>query len=166
MENEKNQDSGLNELIDESIRLELSVSDLYRLFAEHFPEDREFWSDLASEEIGHATLIRSGKEYFEPLGLFPRRMIHDDLSELKKANAYVVSLTERARSRSISRMEAFTAAFALENTAGEVHFQRFVDREAESTIEKIFKDLNHEDREHARRIREYMERNGIGSGSL
>ena len=46
---------------------EESIARLYRRYADAFPTLREFWSSLASEEIGHASCIRSlGRQIGSP----------------------------------------------------------------------------------------------------
>ncbi len=46
----------LEQLIDESIKLELNVADVYKIFLNTFPEDSELWSMLIREEEKHADL--------------------------------------------------------------------------------------------------------------
>lgn len=58
----------LEQLIDESIKLELNVADLYKILLNTFPEDSELWSTLVREEEKHADLIQSMKGTF----LLPR----------------------------------------------------------------------------------------------
>ena len=46
-------------ILDKLASNEESVSKLYRGYADAFPVLREFWSSLASEEVDHASCIRS-----------------------------------------------------------------------------------------------------------
>jgi hypothetical protein len=46
-------------IIDKLATNEESIANLYRGYADAFPILREFWSSLASEEVGHASCIRS-----------------------------------------------------------------------------------------------------------
>jgi ferritin len=148
-------------LIEESINLELNVCDIYSFFHKLFPEDAEFWWELVFEEKNHAALIRSGKEYFEPVNKFPHNLLHHSLQNLKDTNSKLLSLIKNFENTPPSREEAFNIAFKIENSAGELHFQKFMDEEANSTTDKIFKQLNKDDKEHAMRIRSYMEKHGI-----
>ncbi|MBW1894429.1 MAG: hypothetical protein JRI91_12155 [Deltaproteobacteria bacterium] len=52
-----------NSLIEESINLELNVSDTYLLFHKLFPDDGDIWWDLAFEEKNHASIIQVGTNY-------------------------------------------------------------------------------------------------------
>jgi len=148
-------------LLEESIHVELNVSSLYQKFYELFPDDADFWWTLMLEEKNHAALLRSGKESFEPLNLFPSKLIHDKLHDLKEINTALLSLIDGVEKKPPSREEAFNIAFNMENSAGEVHFQRFMEAEGSSVEDKIFKELNEGDKEHAERIRSYMEKQGI-----
>lgn len=46
-------------ILDKLVSNEESIAKLYRKYADAFPILREFWSSLASEEIDHASCIRS-----------------------------------------------------------------------------------------------------------
>ena len=51
-------------ILDESIKLELNIADLYLVFHEKIPEDSKFWWQLLLEEKNHATLLKTGKEVY------------------------------------------------------------------------------------------------------
>jgi hypothetical protein len=161
MPEENEMKARLTALIDESLHLELNVSTLYFLFYNLFPQDAAFWWRLTEEEKNHAALIRSGKEYFAPLGNFPDRLLHDNADELKATNARVLSLIEKYKTSPPSRAEALNCALTLETSAGELHFQKFMDGKEGSAIDKIFRELNGEDEAHAKRIKAYMIKNDI-----
>lgn len=154
-------DKQLEELTEESIQLELLVSDLYLLYYELFPEDGKFWWRLVEEERNHAALIRSAREYFAPIDQFPEKLVSDNLAALKGANKELRELLATYRKNPPTRNEAFHSALKLESTAGELHFQHFLDETALSKVEQIFKQLNGEDQEHAKRIHQYLSENGI-----
>ena len=148
-------------LIEESINLELNVSKIYTHFYKLFPDDAAFWWKLVVEEKNHAALIRSGKEYFEPLRKFPHDLLAPLLQILKDANSRLDSLIKKYEETPPSREEAFNIALKIEESAGELHFQKFMDKEANSTTDNIFKELNRDDKDHAKRISCYMEEHGI-----
>ena len=148
-------------LIDEAINLELNVSDLYFLFHKLFPQDKEFWWQLTLEEKNHASLLRSGKEYFEELGLFPENILPDDINSLKDANAKIKGLIVEFSQNPPTRQKAFNTAFILEQSAGEIHFQKVMEKDAPSKMEKIFQELNQNDKDHTQRIYNYMKEHNI-----
>ena len=151
----------LIELIDESIRMELNVAELYLFFQSAFPEDVEFWWQLALEEKNHAALIRSLKEHFLPLGKFPRDLLSSSLEDILESNAYIDRLLSRYRQQPPGREEAFRTACLLEDSAAEIHFQKFMSRKGSSKLDEIFRRLNADDRDHGERIRSYMAARGI-----
>jgi hypothetical protein len=151
----------LNRLIDEAIKLEQNMAGLYNRFAYWFPEDKEFWWTLVMEEKNHAALLRSGKESFLPNGLFPTGMLPDSRGELETANQKISEFIQQYKGSQPSKSEAFNIAYAMERSAGEYHFQFFMDKPVESNMERVFKQLNQGDKDHAFRIYQYMVNQGI-----
>lgn len=148
-------------LIEETINLELNVAEAYLLFYNLFPEDETFWWQLMLEEKNHAALIRSGKEHFEPGNNFPHDLLMKNLKELEDENSKLESLIKKYKSNPPSREEVFNAALDFENSAAELHFQYFMDKDTDSKMDNIFKRLNQQDIDHAERISSYMKTNGI-----
>ena len=70
-------------------------------------------------------------------------------------------MIEGFRNKPPSREEAFNTALRVEKSAGEIHFQRAMAKEADSDIMELFQQLNKDDMDHADRIRAYMQQQGI-----
>lgn len=151
----------LSGLFDEAINLELNAAKLYEFFKEIFPDDAIFWGQLVVEEKNHASLLQDGKDRFYPLGKFPSDILPSSITSLTWANRGIVTFIDKYKERHPSREEAFNTALSLEFSAGEVHFQEFMEKESEIKVEEIFQELNREDKDHAKRIRSYMESHGI-----
>lgn len=155
-------DNGLDSLLVESTKLELQVAELYSLFHESFPNDAAFWGRLMLEEINHASLLRSVEECFKPLNLLPHGLVAPALKDLQDINGKLHDLINKYREAVPSRDETFKIAFELEQSAGEFHFQKFMDSsDVNSKVDNLFRRLNMDDRDHARRIYLYMESQGI-----
>lgn len=148
----------LEQLIDESIQLELNVATLYRVFSEKFENDRDFWWDLYLEERSHATLLRAAKDSFIKRGTFPKGLIAQSLSDLAKANARIAEEVENCRRSSFTRFEACERAILLENEVGESHYSLFMEKDAKTSIESVFQQLNREDKGHEARIKEHLQK--------
>lgn len=146
------------ELAEEAMRLEYNVSKLYMIFRDTHPEDAEFWWELVIEEGNHAALIKSGRDYFMPVGVFPEGMF-PAMEEMKKANKELESLLEKYTFDPPSREAAFNVALKTEMSAGELHFQHTMARPPNSKVLELFQRLNQDDKDHAKRIRAYMEEN-------
>ncbi|HCD36107.1 rubrerythrin family protein [Chlorobium phaeovibrioides] len=151
--------ASLDQLLDASIQLELNLAKLYTLFNDLFEEDEEFWWQLSMEERGHAALLQQEKK--DPSVVFPENLLAKDLLALNESNGRITALVTQFRQNPPTRREAFDIALELELSAGESHYQEFLDSPSESATANIFKQLNQEDRDHAERIRSYMTESGI-----
>lgn len=151
----------IKKFLEESIELEINVSDLYQLFYVKFPLDAEFWWQLSLEEVNHAALIRSINDLFLPEKILPLGSMNDQISELQRVNQSIRERILRYKTNPPSRYEAFSYAHELELSAGEAHYEMFMSEKAESNIEKIFQKLNGDDKNHAQRIADYMTLNNI-----
>ena len=157
------------QLINESIKLELNVADLYTIFHKALPDDSAFWSKLALEEEhhaslikdGHATLIKDGRDLLLSGQEFPHELLAPKVQMLVEVNSKLASLLEEYSQNPPSREAAFNIALNVEESAGEVHFQRAMEKSSTSTMMRVFQILNKDDKDHARRIRTYMSDNGI-----
>lgn len=147
----------LEQLIDESIRLELNVATLYRVFSEKLAPDRDFWWDLHLEERSHATLLRAAKDSFMKRDQFPDGLIAQSLSDLATANARITEEILNSRNSVFTREEACNLAIALENEVGESHYSLFMEKDAATSVESVFQQLNREDKDHEGRIRDHLE---------
>jgi hypothetical protein len=155
----------LQQHLEESIKLELNLAKLYTIFNDIFPEDEDFWWQLAMEERGHAALLQQEKKQPQPLQFFPENLLAQNLQALLDANAKVSELIAGFSEKQPSRSTAFITALLMELSAGESHFQEFLDAPGSSYSANLFKQLNREDRDHAERIRSYMKENNIRKGN-
>ena len=153
-------------LLDESIQLELNLARLYTLFNDSFAEDEDFWWELAMEERSHAALLQQEKKLPQPLQFFPENLLSRDLDALRANNATILDQITRFTSAPFTRQEALNNALQFEMSAGESHFQEFMDSETGSLTADLFKQLASEDQNHAERIREYMKKCGVAEVAL
>lgn len=151
----------IKKLIDESITLEKNIGRLYEVFAKLFPEDKNFWWELVLEEKNHAAILRAGKESYLEVNFFPDDILANSPEKLSSINKELKLLIDKFEKKSVSRETAFTIAYKLEKTAGEIHFQEYMDKKPESEMDRIFQQLNRDDKDHAERILSYMENNNI-----
>jgi len=150
----------INQLIEESIQLELNVGELYLLFYRLFPEDGHFWWRLAIEEENHAALLKTVRQ-MEQLDVdIPPDLFPESLQDLKGANRMIRQAILDFE-KNPDRTAAFQTAYRLETSAGEYHYDAFMKHAPDSRVTSIFKHLNGDDVDHANRIREYMENRHI-----
>ena len=154
-------DELFEQILLESEALELNVGRVYLLFKELFPEHADFWWRLAIEEENHAAIIKSGRQYFAPVGKFPREIVCQSLEALKQANA---SILEKIKSISLDPIDlpkAFNLALSLEKSAGEIQMHTFMNKVTDTKTEAAFQKLASDCQEHFQRIVQYMKANGI-----
>ncbi|MFO7610669.1 MAG: hypothetical protein R6X35_16035, partial [Candidatus Krumholzibacteriia bacterium] len=65
------------------------------------------------------------------------------------------------RPRPAPRGEAFALALELEQSAGEAHFQNFMESDGSGSLARVFQSLNRGDMDHAQRLRSYMTEQGL-----
>jgi len=141
--------------LNEAIELELNVSDLYLLFYTLFPEDSDFWRALVIEEKNHASLLKNLKQVYHIAHEFPPEILPEKYEDLQAANKDITSTMDLMKNNP-SRKKAFEYAISIELSAGEAHFQLFVENTDISEKFEIFKQLNMDDKNHATRIEKYM----------
>jgi hypothetical protein len=145
----------LKELLEISIELELLISDLYGLYAELFPEDKDFWWKLSVEEKNHASLLESGRIYLKK-GILPEEAVYKNLEVLKEAKNQIQNLISNYKESAPSYEDAYYEAVKIESSAAELHYQLMMTRESDSKIIKIFQSLDGDDTDHAKRISELI----------
>ena len=146
----------LSQQMEESIKLELHVAELYELFAAAFPEDVDFWQELCWEEKHHAHLIITMKGPLLSSDEFPEELLSYSLKDLIEANNKLKSLIKKYSNMPPSRKDAFNIAISIEKSAGEIHYQQAMDAPFHLNYMEIWQQLNEEDKNHVKRIGTYM----------
>lgn len=132
---------------------EVAVSHLYRAYAEKFPRYRDFWLDLANEEIEHSRWINKLFSQTED-------SVHFDADRFDK-HVYQVTLKhmeekiDQAKNEKISFKDALSIALEIETGMLERgYFEVF---EGVSTeLKEILHNLAVETEEHTNRIRDRL----------
>jgi len=136
------------------------MAKLYLSFHNLLPEDAVFWWELVIEEENHAALLKTMEQMDASLVEIPEGIMPTRILELQKANEVILKTVEDFGKRP-DRAWAFQEAHKIELSAGESHYNNFMNHAPESRITEIFRVLNRDDLDHARRIMEYMEANQI-----
>ncbi|MBN1675760.1 MAG: rubrerythrin family protein [Kiritimatiellae bacterium] len=149
-------------LCEASVALERSAGQLYALYADLYPEDADFWRGLQIEEENHASIVKTMFETYVPLGLFPRELLDPDLDSLRAANGKVLAALARFREHPPAKRDAYVFAVELEESSGEMYYQEAMVKNVGSEILQIVRQVNNNDKDHAIRIRAFMEEQGLG----
>lgn len=152
---------GIAELLIEAVRLELNIGKLYVRFHHSLPDDGDFWWQLAMEEKNHASLLRSADQISTAAHEFPAGLLPEQLQEMRDLNARIEARIVAEAAAPSARNAAFAFALELEQSAGEQHFQNFMETVNTGQLSRIFRSLNRGDMDHAQRLRTYMQERGI-----
>jgi len=128
------------------------ISQLYKEYARKFPEQKDFWSKIAKEEIEHASWIfklcsqvKKGSLYFKE-GRFKAETIKTSIDYLKDR------ITE-AQNKKMSAKNALSVARDLENGLIEKKFFEVFEPDCRE-MKQVLLDLAAATREHRNRIEE------------
>ncbi len=144
----------MSKYFDEAIKMEINTAELYLLFSQTFPTDKLLWWTLNLEEINHASLLESEKLFYT-VNAFPNELFSDDFDELVKLNDSFALKIEEFK-KNLTRETAFTIALDIENSGIERNFQLLIENSTSNRAINLFKKLNRADKNHAKRIKDYM----------
>jgi methylthioribose-1-phosphate isomerase len=147
-------------ILEESIKLEKSIGNLYMLFHTYYTEDKTFWYRMATDEQKHATIIEGLRPWIN-LGARIDDFLLDDLQELKDKNSAIEAIIEKAEEEKPTRETAFNLAYRIEVTASEIHYQKIMTEQTDNKLLVAMQELCNADKDHQKRIRKMMDTIGI-----
>ena len=147
-------------LIEKAIQLELDVAELYIRLHALFPSDASFWWTLAIEEKNHAALLKTLQEMQASDLEIPADFYPEGDQVLEEAMQRIAEAMHEIE-KNPDRELALRSAYEIENSAGEMHYESFAKTGSNSPIANVFRVLNRNDIDHARRIRDYMDQLGM-----
>jgi len=150
----------LEDLLDEAIRHEQTVSMLYFEFFQAFPDDADFWWQLSVEENGHAGLLEAGRKIFG--AEYGEEILPARVETLADANCKLEKILEQMKQQPLSREAACRIALEIETTTDGMIFDNALQPPQESEVPTISERIRRDDKRHAERIRNYMKDHGIG----
>ena len=148
-------DKKIAEMLNESIRQELLVSDFYGLFETIFREDREFWYKLSQEELNHSAILQAERDAFYEAGLLPEKLALADSETLQEQNVLLSDFLEILKKTPPSIEQAFSIGFCLEGSITETVFRSCLEAYPETRVLRIFQLIVGEERAHIERILQY-----------
>lgn len=145
-------DNENSELLKQAAQLEKDVSKLYMLYSDIFSKDREFWRQIAKEEIEHAALIEVAMDYPD---FFPKGLADSELPRVKEISDQITKTIQEYKNKPPSKDQACNYALKVESSAWELHYQKLATRMQDSEALKIFQRINDGDKNHIQRISEF-----------
>lgn len=152
----------LSDLLERSIDMEMTVSELYGLYSQLFDEDRDFWWVLCLEEKNHAALLKSARIYLN-IDRLPQEALLSDIELLDKSVRTVAAKLEEYKINSPSMKDAYGFAKFVEDSASEIHMQKILSTQSDDRILKIFHELGKGDANHSERINGLIQKYGINA---
>ena len=138
------------DIVQDMIALERNIESLYKYFGEIFPDHAPFWNQIAEEENNHANLVEEHKEHI------PAGLKNLDTTILLQTIKDIDTSLKRFKISPPTVDEAFNLAYLLEKNAGEAHYQAILEKKNVSADTGVFQTLNFADRDHAKRINDYI----------
>jgi hypothetical protein len=129
---------------------EKAISQLYREYARKFPEQKDFWSKIAAEEIEHASWIFKLRSQAEKGSLYFKEG-RFKIEAIKTSLEYVKSQITEAQNNKISAKNALSVARDLESGLIEKKFFEVFEPDCRE-IKQVLLDLAAATREHYNRI--------------
>ncbi len=150
------------EILDESVDLEFTISLLYFLFSQTFPQASLFWGRLWIEEQDHANLLKDCCEKLDRSDVDTSEIVWPELEKVRAIDHRIRELIVQYEEDPPPLSEAFSTALQIEQAAEEYQI-RVSENAADDSSEaaEIVRKLNSDEKNHARRINEYMEISGM-----
>lgn len=143
-------------LIQELIRFENKVAELYDLFGQFFEEDNEFWEKLKNEEENHAIILDNAQKQFLKMDKFPQELIEIPLSRVVKENIRLNSILNDFKITIPTKKIAFETALEIEKYFSEYIYQQAMVKPNPGKILSIIQKINNDEKNHIERIEVYM----------
>jgi len=139
------------EILSEMVKTEKYMENLYKLYAERFKEDGEFWEKIMSEEGQHASLLSEGFLYLA-FDMLPDTALIDKLEALKLTNLSIEQITKAYKENMPPKNEAYNYAIQMEKSLSEAFFQELLKMKPAPDVLATWQRLGEESVDHSKRI--------------
>lgn len=139
-------------IIDMMANNEEAVSRLYSAYADRFPDYKGFWSELAVDEIEHATELRKLCELAESGGLFISEGRFNPVA-IANFSKYLEKEAEPDRVKASSLINALSVAVYIEESIIERKFFEIFETDS-ARCKQILSDLADETAKHFEKTRQ------------
>ena len=137
------------------IEIEQSVANIYKQFANMFPEDKHFWTDLYRDELEHAVWL-SIEENIEAMDLLPANtplptpeLIESTLLNIRQQTAHIWS-------NPVTLEDALQTALRIESSTIEIFTNELSAKIFATTKESLQKKLIEAEKIHINKIESLM----------
>ena len=134
------------------------IGQLYKEYARKFPEQKNFWSKIAREEIEHASWIFKLRSKIEEGSLYFKEG-RFKMEAIKTSLGYLKSQITEVQNNKISAKNALSVARDIENGLIEKKFFEVFEPDCRE-IKQVFLDLATATRDHSNRIEKIWKETG------
>ncbi len=132
---------------------EEEIGELYKLYARLLPQYKDLWLELSAEEMNHAKWIRDFAKGIEEGALIINTK-RFPAAAFNTYHEYLQGAMEKADTRGIEPIQAFTAALYIEKSLIELKFWEVIDTGSED-FDKVALRLREATNGHVKKIEEY-----------
>jgi rubrerythrin len=149
----------LRKRIEGCIEVERMAAEFYRTLAKKFPDDGDFWKELAVEEETHEAILIMvrGSSSTEKL---PDEIVPGSLTSVKE-NIAIAKRISKKLTPGVSLKDACNLALDMETLSVEAYIQESIGSEWGTPIVAKFKELLDEEETHKEKIAKYMKQRGL-----
>ena len=150
MDNEKSL-----QIIDQMAKNEILVSVLYKIYAEKFPEQKEFWSNISNDETVHAQWLNA---YIGDV-VKNKIYINKDRFSLGPAvdfSNFIQKHIDEAKNATIDLIKALAISYDLENSMLEHRYFEIYESDSVE-LKHVFENLRLATSKHAKSVRDMLD---------
>lgn len=145
----------LSDRIEACIAIEVTFAEIYHALSDMFPEERNFFRELASEEENHAAILAVGRGY-EKAGKLPPEVVPDSIVPIQGTLDNALNFKAKIAAGSIAIGEALATMLQFEESTCDSYFHEMMTRESDSKVITNLQKLLIDTRSHAEKIRELI----------
>jgi hypothetical protein len=152
----------IRDTINKCVALEQAIASIYSTFMKKFPEDRDFWEDLCSDEMKHASLLNDA-DTSGSLSGYPVKSMISSIPFVEKTIEFAKGIKKQITSGAVTPEYAFETALRLENTVVEIFTNRIITDLKTDNNEALsvhFRKMLTAEKDHVDKIRDMMKRKG------
>ena len=127
-------------MVDRLIEHEHLMARLYREMAAKFPGKRQLLEGLCREELMHASLLSTIKEFF-PAGIFEESDINMTLAQLEEQVVAIQEVMDRLEGGTLEENELIEKVIDLEISGAELQINRIVTQHKGDPYLKLFAEI-------------------------
>lgn len=144
------------EIVNLLIEYEMTMSRLYKVCAETFPELTEFWQELSDEEVRHADNIRElmVEASNKAVTLNQKRF---NIRPIEISMEHALDTTRRVKEKEVDLIGILSLAYDIEMSLIESKYYEIFSGKSREINDRL-KKVRNESREHARRIDEMKQK--------